>query len=101
MNSYTQTSISIISSVISLGLIGIASYLLKCVLDYKKEFIIFKILTEERLGNVRLTCNDRLEWLRNLQKALVKMNMNIVRIATKMGIQENELDDLTELLSKE
>ena len=100
MDATVQILVSVISTIIGLGLICIAGYLLKSVIDCKKEYIIFKTQTEERLKTIQITCGDRLQWMIRLQSALVKMNMNIVRIATKMGIKENELDDITEFLSE-
>jgi len=108
MNPLLQIIVNVISTVVGLGLIAIASNVLKNVLDYKKQilkiqndfiesqqdFIKFKTQTEERLTSMQNNCADRLEWMRKLETGLNKMNLNIVSIGTRMQMEEKDFHKL-------
>jgi len=85
-----QVLVNIIATVVSLGLLAVAGYILKSVLEYQKDFIKFKTQTEHKIANLEKSSRERLEWLRKLDDGLHKMNLNIVRIGTKMDMAEDE-----------
>jgi len=98
VSSTLQVLINIISTVIGLGMLAVAGYILKNVLVHKNEivklqqdFLVFKTQTEERMSAMNKECAARLEWLRCMSLKLSKMDKNIVIIATKLDIAEKDL----------
>jgi len=98
VSSTLQVLINIISTVVGLGMLAVAGYILKNVFVYKNEivklqqdFLVFRTQTEERITAINKECATRLEWLRSMDKKLGKMDKNIVIIATKLDIAEKDL----------
>ena len=98
MSSTLQVLINIISTVVGLGMLAVAGYILKNVFVWKNEivklqqdFLVFKTQTEERMSAINKECATRLEWLRCMDGKLSKMGKNIVVIATKLDIKEKDL----------
>jgi hypothetical protein len=96
-----QVAINVISTVLATFMIGVSSYLLKSVLDYRKQlvnlqqdFLKFQVETKMKIEHINLTCADRLVWIRRLDTSLSKLNVNIVKIGVRLQMAEQEFEDI-------